>query len=218
MSTTTKKKAGSRRRRQPEEVRSAALIEARRLLLQRGPDAVTLKAVADELGMTHSNLLHHFGSAAELQSALMGAMVRDLNKALIAAVSNVEGATGPRDLVDRVFDAFDKGGAGRLAAWMALTNNVDHIGPVRDAVLDLVSGIEKNGPVDVTGAKERVHAVVLFIALLAFGDSIVGEQLTTTLKLRRGVARELTSALLAHLLAAGPNAPGPLDAPPKRGR
>ncbi len=218
MSTKTKKKPSSRKRRQPEEVRAAALAEARRLLIENGPDAVTLKAVAEELGMTHSNLLHHFGSAAELQSALMSAMVRDLNKALIAAVGNVDGASGPRDLVDRVFDAFDKGGAGRLAAWMSLTNNVEHIGPVRDAVLDLVSGIEKNGPVDVSGAKERVHAVVLFIALLAFGDSVVGEQLTTTLKLRRSTARELTSALLAHLLATGPNAPGPLDAPPKRGR
>jgi AcrR family transcriptional regulator len=199
-------------------VRTAALVEARRLLLARGPDAVTLKAVADELGMTHSNLLHHFGSAAELQSALMSAMVRDLNKALVDAVSNVDGATGPRVLVDRVFDAFDKGGAGRLAAWMALSNNVDHIKPVRDAILDLVSGIEKNGPADATGAKERVHAVVLFIALLAFGDSVVGEQLTTTLNLRRSVGRELTAALLAHLVAAGANAPGPLDAPPKRGR
>lgn len=217
MSTVTRnRKARSRRRRVPSEVRSAALAEARRLLLARGPDAVTLKAVADALGMTHSNLLHHFGSAAELQSALMSAMVRDLNVALIDAVAHIdETPRGPRELVDRVFDAFDKGGAGRLAAWMSVTNNVDHIGPVRDAILDLVSGIERKGPVDVSDARDRVNSVVLFISLLAFGDAVIGQQLAAILGLKRKAARELTSALLAHLLAAGPHAPGPLD-PPRR--
>lgn len=217
MSTATRvKKSRSRRRRVASEVRSAALTEARRLLLARGPDAVTLKAVADALGMTHSNLLHHFGSAAELQSALMSAMVRDLNEALLEAVSHIdESPRGPRALVDRVFDAFDKGGAGRLAAWMSVTNNVEHMGPTRDAILDLVSGIEKKGPVDASGARERVNSVVLFISLLAFGDAVIGQELAAILGLKRKAARELTSALLAHLLAAGPHAPGPLD-PPQR--
>jgi AcrR family transcriptional regulator len=199
-------------------VRSQALVEARRLLLSQGPDAVTLKAVADALGMTHSNLLHHFGSAAELQSALMSAMVRDLNEALLDAVAHIdETPRGPRELVDRVFDAFDKGGAGRLAAWMSVTNNVEHVGPIRDAILDLVSGIEKKGPVEIpdASARDRVKACVLFVSLLAFGDAVVGQQLAAILGLKRKTARDLTSALLAHLLAAGPNAPGPLD-PPQR--
>src|SRR5258706_2327987 len=143
MSISDSPRRGSRRRRSAEEVRKAALVEARALLIDRGPDAVTLKAVADRLEMTHSNLLHHFGSAAELQSALMGAMVRDLNDAVLAAGAQVpEDADGPRSLIDKVFDAFDKGGAGRLAAWMSLTNNVEHVAPIRDAVLDLVNGIE----------------------------------------------------------------------------
>jgi len=214
--TTRARKNRSRRRRLPSEVRSAALAEARRLLLANGPDAVTLKAVADALGMTHSNLLHHFGSASELQSALMSAMVRDLNEALIDAVAHIdETPRGPRELVDRVFDAFDQGGAGRLAAWMSVTNNVEHMGPIRDAINDLVSGVEKKGPVDVSNARDRVNSVVLFISLLAFGDAVIGQQLAAILGLKRKAARELTSSLLAHLLAAGPHQPGPLD-PPER--
>src|SRR5215472_15109981 len=179
MSITTRvRKNRSRRRRMASEVREAALAEARRLLLARGPDAVTLKAVADALGMTHSNLLHHFGSAAELQSALMSAMVRDLNEALLDAVAHIdETPSGPRELVDRVFDAFDKGGAGRLAAWMSVSNNVDHIGPVRDAILDLVSGIENKGPAGASTARDRVSSVVLFISLLGFGDAVIGDRL-----------------------------------------
>jgi AcrR family transcriptional regulator len=202
MSTTPLQKPGSRRRRTPEEVRKAALIAARTLLLERGPDAVTLKAVADQLGMTHSNLLHHFGSAAELQSALMGAMVRDLNRALLLAVTHLpEEEEAPRALVDKVFDAFDQGGAGRLAAWMSLTNNVEHVGPIRDAVLDLVNGIEAHFADRASDARHRVVADVLVIALLAFGDAVVGQQLAAILGLDRDATRRLTASLLARSVA-----------------
>src|SRR5215472_3455700 len=111
-----------RRRRSPEEARGEALASARRLLIESGPGAVTLKAVADDIGMTHTNLLHHFGSAGELQSELMSAMVRDLAAALMDAVAHLRSdAAAPRALVDMVFDAFDKGGAGTLAAWISLS-------------------------------------------------------------------------------------------------
>ncbi|HBV12006.1 MAG TPA: TetR/AcrR family transcriptional regulator [Brevundimonas sp.] len=76
-----------RRRRSPEEARREALASARILLLSGGPNAVTLAAVAAEIGVTHANLIHHFGSAAGLQSALMGSMVADLSDALDAAAA-----------------------------------------------------------------------------------------------------------------------------------
>jgi len=202
MSTTPLHKTSSRRRRSADEVRKAALVEARELLLSRGPDAVTLKAVAERLDMTHSNLLHHFGSAAELQSALMGAMVRDLNEALLSAVEQVaEDGEAPRALVDKVFDAFDVGGAGRLAAWMALTNNVEHAGPIRDAVLDLVNGIEARFADQAKDARGHVVTDVLLIALLAFGDAVVGQQLTGMLGLGRDATRALTATLLVRSIA-----------------
>ena len=49
-----------RRRRSPDEARREALVTARALLIEGGPNAVTLKAVADEIGVTHVNLIHHF--------------------------------------------------------------------------------------------------------------------------------------------------------------
>ena len=212
MSISDSPRRGSRRRRSAEEVRKAALVEARALLIDRGPDAVTLKAVADRLEMTHSNLLHHFGSAAELQSALMGAMVRDLNDAVLAAVAQVpEDADGPRSLIDKVFDAFDKGGAGRLAAWMSLTNNVEHVAPIRDAVLDLVNGIEGRFENQMSNARRRVVSDVLLISLLAFGDAVVGQGLSAILGMDRSAARELTASLLRHSIAEARQAtePGP---------
>ena len=60
-----------RKRLSPEESRDAAIEAARALLVEAGPQAVTLKAVAARIGRTHANLLHHFGSAADLQKALI---------------------------------------------------------------------------------------------------------------------------------------------------
>ena len=65
-----------RRRLKPDESRAAAIAAARDLLLEAGPQAVTLKAVADRIGRTHANVLHHFGSAASLQSELGQATLR----------------------------------------------------------------------------------------------------------------------------------------------
>ena len=59
-----------RARLSPDESRLAALEAARALLIEAGPQAVTLKAVAGRIERTHANLLHHFGSAAGLQKAL----------------------------------------------------------------------------------------------------------------------------------------------------
>ena len=50
--------------------RLSAQSSHRVLLIEAGPQAVTLKAVAARIGRTHANLLHHFGSAAGLQKAL----------------------------------------------------------------------------------------------------------------------------------------------------
>ncbi|NWN33711.1 helix-turn-helix transcriptional regulator, partial [Klebsiella michiganensis] len=59
---------------------------ARALLLEAGPQAVTLKAVAARIGRTHANLLHHFGSAAGLQKALAANIACGVTSKIGAAV------------------------------------------------------------------------------------------------------------------------------------
>ena len=63
-----------KKRLSPEESRAAALDAARQILIESGPQAVTLKAVAARIDRTHANLLHHFGSAAGLHQALIESM------------------------------------------------------------------------------------------------------------------------------------------------
>ena len=115
-----------RTRLSPEESRSAALAAARELLLDQGPQGVTLKAVAAKIGRTHANLLHHFGSAAGLQGELAKSIADSVNGSIAEAVERARaGETDARVIVDQCFDAFGKEGAGALAAWMILTGNRD---------------------------------------------------------------------------------------------
>ncbi|QDH72856.1 TetR/AcrR family transcriptional regulator [Brevundimonas sp. M20] len=193
--------ASGRRRRTPDEARSEALVFARRRLLDGGPDAVTLKAVADDLGMSHANLIHHFGSAAGLQSALMGSMVSDLAQALDAAIARLRTDEGaPLELINAVFDAFDRGGAAKLAAWIVLRGDLSHLDPVRDAVTNLVDAVrEKLGDPD-GQAHTRIPAAVLFIAVSAFGEALIGPPLRKMLDQDDESGRQIIAGLLPHFL------------------
>src|SRR5688500_4954973 len=97
----------SRERLSHEESRTLALEAAQRLLIARGPQAVTLKAVAAEIGKTHANLLHHFGSAAGLQSALAALISERVTAGIAEAVARIrQDEADPIEIVDRTFDAF----------------------------------------------------------------------------------------------------------------
>jgi AcrR family transcriptional regulator len=197
-----------RERLSPEESRGAALEAARALLLESGPQAVTLKAVGARIGKTHANLLHHFGSAAGLQSEL-ARMLSERVTAEIARVVELErqGEADPREIVDRTFDAFGREGAGALAAWMILSGNRDALNPVLDAIHRLVDQLGQ-------GHEDRpVHEMTLWLVLAALGDSLLGEAMADALGLPREAAREQATR---HLLAAATRQRGEGVAEPRR--
>jgi AcrR family transcriptional regulator len=188
-----------RRRRSPETARSEAVAAARDILLEAGPVAVTLKAVAARLGMSHGNLLHHFGSAGELQSALMASMVTDLTQALETAVAAVrEGAAEPGAPVDIVFKAFAEGGAAKLAAWLALNDETRQLSPIGGQIRALVSALEapfRDLP-DYDGA--QVRRLVLNVANHAFAEALMGPELRGMLDLpQEAVVRMAKDPILA---------------------
>ncbi|WP_312598090.1 TetR/AcrR family transcriptional regulator [Brevundimonas sp.] len=190
-----------RRRRTPDEARQEALACARARLLSGGPDSVTLKAVADDLGMTHANLIHHFGSAEGLQSALMGSMVADLSNALDTAIARLRTDEGaPLELVNAVFDAFAEGGAGKLAAWIVLKGDLTHLEPVRAAVNGLVHAIQDKLGDPVNPSQNRLSAAVLFIALSAFGEALIGPPLRDMLDQDDDASRKVVAGLLPYFL------------------
>src|SRR5215210_6070306 len=100
-----------RERLNQQDSRLAAIEAARELLIAEGPQAVTLKAVAAKVGKTHSNLLHHFGSAAGLQAELARSMAEQVTAGIKEAVVLARaGQSEVREIVDRTFDAFGKQG------------------------------------------------------------------------------------------------------------
>lgn len=191
-----------RRRRTPDEARLEALTFARARLLAGGPDSVTLKAVADDMGMTHANLIHHFGSAEGLQSALMGSMVADLSNALDTAIARLRTDEGaPLELVNAVFDAFAEGGAGKLAAWIVLKGDLSHLEPVRDAVKGLVHAIQDKLGDPSEASRSRLSSAVLFIALSAFGEALIGDPLRDMLDQDEAASRRVVAGLLPYFVA-----------------
>ena len=181
----------TRERLTPEESRSAALAAARRLLIEHGPQAVTLKAVAAEIGKTHANLLHHFGSAAGLQAALAGLISERVCERIAEAVARSRAhEADPIEIVDATFDAFGREGAGALAAWMILSGNRNALNPVLEAIHQLVDHLR-------AGHEDRpVTETTLWIVLVAMGDSLLGAEMAESLGLDRSKAREIVRSLL----------------------
>ena len=179
-----------RKRLSPEQSRDAALEAARALLLEDGPQAVTLKAVAARIGRTHANLLHHFGSAAGLQKALVASLAEEVTAEIGAAVLRArETDHNPREVVDLTFEAFDKGGAGALATWMLLTGNLDVLDPILEAIQRLVDMIGRDHPHEGTALQEET----LQLVLLALGDALLGAPMAKALGLPREAARDIAT-------------------------
>lgn len=157
------------------------------MLVEQGPQAVTLKAVAARIGRTHANLLHHFGSAADLQRALIKHLADTITAQIGEAAKRARASDqNPREVVDMTFDAFARG-AGAMASWMILTGNQDALDPILEAIHrlvdDLAEGHEPGGM--------SIHEETLQLVLTALGDALLGGPMAKALGLPRTAAREL---------------------------
>lgn len=171
----------------PEQSRIAALEAARGLLVESGPRAVTLKAVAARMGRTHANLLHHFGSAAELQRALAAHLASIVSESIGEAAR----ADSPRAVVDLTFDAFGREGGGALARWMLRMGNEDALDPVVETIHGVIADSHPREQ-----ARGSVRETTLALVLLALGHALLGEQLAESLSVDRETTRDRAAAML----------------------
>jgi AcrR family transcriptional regulator len=187
-----------RKRLSPVESRAQALVAAREILLDAGPQAVTLKAVAARIGRTHANLLHHFGSAAGLQKEL-AAYLADTVCATIADTMRAAepGHRDVRAIIDLAFDAFDQGGAGALASWMLLTGNDDALDPVVGAIHRMIDELKPDA-----AEKRLMREDTLVLVLLALGDAQLGAPMAAALDLPRDSSRALAAELIGGRIQA----------------
>ena len=193
-----------RKRLSPEESRTAALEAARALLIELGPQAVTLKAVAGRIGRTHANLLHHFGSASGLQKALAEHLAGTVCATIADAVfAQRAGLGSAREIVDLTFDAFDKEGAGALASWMLLSGNEDALDPIVETIHELVDEIAPE-EADTHSGVLALHETTLTLVLMALGDALMGRALSRSLGLPDSAARDRAERLLISSLERDP--------------
>ena len=179
----------------PDESRAAALEAARALLLEAGPQAVTLKAVAGRVGRTHANLLHHFGSASGLQKALARHLAQTVCDSIADAVRATRAGIGsPREVVDLTFDAFGREGGGALASWMLASGNEDALDPIVDTIHALVDDLVPENCAAESG--QAMHENTFTLVLMALGDALLGEPLAESLSVKRSVVRDRAETML----------------------
>lgn len=187
-----------RRRVSPEESRSAALAAARELLREEGAAAVTLQSVAAQVGRTHANLLHHFGSAAGLQRALAEDIAQTVAASIEGAIEQRRlGLAKERDVVDAMFEAFRREGAGELIGWIALTRQREALEPIIATIERIIRTMRA------LGDARPVDAMTLGLTLLAIGDSLAGEEIARACGLDREAVREVAVTQIESL-AGGP--------------
>ena len=189
-----------RKRLTQDESRAAAVAAARSLLLDQGAAAITLKAVAAKIGRTHANLLHHFGSVAGLHRALATDIAVTVSASITAAIaSRRQGLATERDVVDAMFDAFARDGAGELIGWIALTRQRDALKPVIDTISAIVADFTA------AGDQRPMDKVTLGLVLLAVGDSLVGEEVAAGTGQTRDAVREIAVRQIAAVVAQPPS-------------
>ena len=163
---------------------------------------MTLKAVAAEIGRTHANLLHHFGSAAGLQKELARSIAERVTGSIGEAVERARaGEEDAGDIAEMTFDAFGREGAGALAAWMILSGNRDALNPILESIRDLV------GQLKVGHEDHHVDETTLWLVLLALGDSLLGPAIAEALDLDGDTARKIAARRMrAQIEQAHPRA------------
>jgi AcrR family transcriptional regulator len=177
-----------------------ALEAARDILLTLGPQAVTLKAVGAALGMTHANLIHHFGSANGLQTALMAKMIHDLSGTLDGVVEKLRTGELPLfGLLTRVFDIYQASGGGQLTAWLALNRVTEGLEPIADSLNELVRVFaDQAGRIEPPDGP--IGQAVLLACFVAVAESLAGEQLEAMLGFQPGAARQIAARAIAGII------------------
>jgi len=185
-----------RKRLSPQESRSQALAAARDLLREDGVQAITLKAVAGRIGRTHANLLHHFGSVADLHRALADQIAHEVAAQITGAIGQMRrGEKRMRDVVEGMFDAFIEQRVGELIAWVVLTRQRDSLAPVMDAISEVIRDIRS--PDD----KRPLDQATLGLVLFAIGDSLAGVEVAEACGLPRSAARDMATEQVLAVLA-----------------
>ena len=125
MKRAAKRTSPPRSRRDPEAARALILAAAERIFGARGPDAVGLKDVAREAGVSHALVSHYFGTYTGLVDAVLERRAEQIRNRVIALLGEPTVELRPAMLLDRLWDVMAEPMAVRLTAWALLSGRGD---------------------------------------------------------------------------------------------
>lgn len=175
-------KPGPKRRRlEAADAREAILAAAESLLVESGPDALRLTEVATRAGVSHPNVLYHFGSVSELQTQLAQRVAERLAIEVAQAFERTAGAQAPIDLaIAEVFRVFDEGGFARLLAWLEMSPNepsFEALAGKLESLRTLITAQPAFRGEDKAALRRRVVPIIELVILAAIGHGIAGRQI-----------------------------------------
>lgn len=173
----SRKLAATRKRRTPEEARAVILDAAEARLQNLGLEGLNVVGVAEDAGLSHASVIHHFGNTAGMRQALEERMTQALLSDLVGALKS---DTQPQKILAAVFHAMVGGGHAKLLAWRALNESESELPD--EAVQRLFKELirrtgERFGQQDATLIRNNL----LLIASSAIGLGISGNALPALL-------------------------------------
>jgi AcrR family transcriptional regulator len=94
---------------------------ARERLRQHGLDGLKIADVAQQAGMSHATLLHHFGSSDDMRRALVERMANELLTEFLGVLESHPPSSERRgEMLGRLFDTLANDRHAQLFAWLAL--------------------------------------------------------------------------------------------------
>ena len=204
-----------RQRRTSEVAHEQILDAAEKRFSTTGAGGLRLQQLAADIGVSHSTILHHFGSREALVEAVVNRALESLQQKLVAAFTGE--AFGPEDgqaVFRQIMTTLGDRGQARLMAWLALEGR----GSGDQAqMLRAMGELMHNRRLEITGRKvplEDTLFVTLLGALALFAEGLLGDTMFDS----AGLAGDATARARFHdwflkLIDQHLHGPGLVDAP-----
>jgi AcrR family transcriptional regulator len=201
----TEKPPVKRRRLDAAGAREAILAAAESLLINDGPDGLRLTEVAMKAGVSHPNVLYHFGSVAELQAQLAQRVAVRLAEEVAHVFQSDRGLPMTVDnVVASVFEVFNERGYARLLAWLVLaqiTPGFDALGSKLEMLRAAIATHPALRGEEHAERRRRLIPAIELVIVSAVGYGLVGG--TVESFFRADPARISVPELLGAMLSPG---------------
>lgn len=117
----TRRRVPATRKRRSSDVARSTIIDATEAMLREvGPGGIRLQEVAKAVGVSHSTVLHHFGSREGLIDAVVERALERAQSGLVEAVPTSQGAEDIAVMLESAARQLREAGRARTLLWLSL--------------------------------------------------------------------------------------------------